>query len=115
LNPKDEVAQIYDKIALMHHDFANQYNKWHAKTAETLDKIKPVEVNSQFKQLTRNLCGDKKTPSKLKKKQDSKYAMDYNKFVDDLLKLTPHNQNYPVFSYSRKIKRKLKINQKNQN
>ena len=95
MNPKEEVALIYDKIAITYHDFANQYNKWHGKTSDALDRIRHIEVNSQYKTLTKT--EPEKKPQKAKKsKLGSKFAVDYNKFVDDLLKLTPHNQTYPV-------------------
>ncbi len=93
------MAALYDKVAMCQHDFANQYNKWHNKTSASLENIKLPGLNAQYKLLVRALP-EKKPPKPRRPKLGSKFAVDYNKFVDDLLRLTPHNQSYPVPSSS---------------
>jgi len=59
-----------------------------------LDKVKPATANERYRALQKT--GLAKPQETVKLKVDSKLVDDYNKYVDDILKLTSHNQNYPV-------------------
>lgn len=88
------IDKTYMKVIKMQHDFPNQYNKWYNRTERKLDIIKPAAVNERYKALIKS--GLAKPPEVAKPKTGSKLIDDYNKYVDDLLKLSSHNQNYPV-------------------
>lgn len=81
----------------MHHDFPNQYNKWCNKSTRSLDIIKPLDANKRYIKLLETSQSEPDQKSK-KIKPESKSVDDYNKYVDELLKLTPHNQTYSVNS-----------------
>lgn len=93
LNEKGEFETWYKKIAVGHNKFASNYNKWQSKTGANLT-FTPLQLNTQYKALKRAENPIAKTldlNSKFPKgKITGKELTDYNKFVDDLLKLTPH-------------------------
>ena len=90
-----EFNSIYEKIITVRHEFPNQYAKWSNKHSYTLDIIKPSKVNERYKLLLQRNSEEGKAKGK-KPQSGTKLVEDFNKYVDELLKLTPHNKAYPV-------------------
>jgi len=84
------MGSTYANLTRSYKNFADQYNKWHEKTSCSLSHSNHLQINNQYKVLL-NAATERKPPRSLKK-----FQADYNKYVDDLLKLAPHKQTYPV-------------------
>jgi iron uptake system EfeUOB component EfeO/EfeM len=92
---KEEVDKIYSKVVLIHYDFPKLYKKWVTKYKSSLDNIKPLHVNQRYKTLLRVMSFDELNKKK-QEKPKGRSVDDYNKYVDEVLKLTPHNQIFTV-------------------
>eukprot|EP00826_Nyctotherus_ovalis_P050419 TRINITY_DN6173_c0_g1_i2.p1 TRINITY_DN6173_c0_g1~~TRINITY_DN6173_c0_g1_i2.p1 ORF type:complete len:241 (-),score=57.49 TRINITY_DN6173_c0_g1_i2:95-817(-) len=86
------MGSIYANLTRSYKNFAEQYNKWHEKTSGSLNISNHFEINSQYKTLL-SAATERKEVTSLKK-----FQADYNKYVDDLLKLAPQKQTYPNIS-----------------
>lgn len=65
-----------------------------------MDNIKPVIVNQRYKALLRDTDLDEMYRNR-QGKPKGRLVDDYNKYVDEVLKLTPHNQAYIVISFNK--------------
>lgn len=84
------MGSVYANLTRSYKNFADHYNKWHEKTSGSLNISNHFEINGQYKTLL-NAATQRKEVTSLKK-----FQADYNKYVDDLLKLAPQKQTYPV-------------------
>lgn len=83
---------MYGDLTRSYKNFAEQYNKWHEKISDSLSHSNHVAINNQYRKLI-TAATTKTQPKSIKR-----FKADYNKYVDDLLKLAPQKRTYPVCS-----------------
>eukprot|EP00826_Nyctotherus_ovalis_P064820 TRINITY_DN9516_c0_g2_i1.p1 TRINITY_DN9516_c0_g2~~TRINITY_DN9516_c0_g2_i1.p1 ORF type:complete len:205 (-),score=34.83 TRINITY_DN9516_c0_g2_i1:549-1163(-) len=93
LNAKEEIDSVYPCIIQTQHDFPKLYKKWHAKSPSRLSNINPTAVNERCKTLLGTSLS--KEPHR-ENRSGKEFVVDYNKYVDELLSLTPYSQSCSV-------------------
>lgn len=90
MNKRIDIGVVFSDLSKSCKDFAMYYNKWREKILEILNYVNPTYINEKYKTLL-SVATEEKAPRSLQE-----FQADYNKYVDDLLKLTPHKRSTPT-------------------